>query len=66
MKAKPPKIPMAALRDFYRIRAIVERMMAIYAMDVNNPSRFDRVKEQSEEAREICSKWINGNPPKDF
>lgn len=57
---------MAALRDFYVIRATVERMMAIYAMDVNNPSRFDRVKEQSEKARGICSKWINGNPPKDF
>lgn len=66
MNNKLPKIPMAALRDFYVIRATVERMMAIYAMDVNNPSRFDRVKEQSEKARGICSKWINGNPPKDF
>lgn len=66
MKNKLPKIPMAALKDFYYLRGHVEMMMAIYAQDVNNPNRFDRMKEQEDKAREICSKWINAYPPKLF
>ena len=66
MSKKLPKIPMVALKDFYELRGHIEMLMAIYAQDVNNPNRFDRMKEREDKAREICTKWIEAYPPKDF
>jgi hypothetical protein len=58
-----PAIPMAALKDFYALHTLVSKIDSNYLNDVNNPNMSDKQIVLVDEAKAICQKWIDGNPP---